>query len=128
MPTFTSADAVHDAIGGVFTEALAAEDVGDELAGSGVVLQLRLTGPDAVVTVDMPNRAVYRDESGPTPTMVLRTTADVAHEYWLGNVNVGVAVARGTIRVKGSVPTLVRLAGVVKPLFPLYRARMGVTD
>ena len=125
MAVFASASEVDDAIGGMFREALHTVPIGDDLAASGVVLQLRLRKPDVVLTIDMPNRAVYTGDDGPDPTMVLKADTDVAHEYWLGEVNVGVAITRGRIRVKGSVPTLIRLAGLLKPLFPIYRERMS---
>ena len=129
MSTFATADEVYELIGGMFRDALAEPGIGDELAASGVVLELRLTDPESSITVDMPNRAVHCGPGydGHKPSMSLRASADTAHEYWLGQVNVGVAVAKGRIKVKGSVPTLLRLAGLAKPLFPRYRQRFAAT-
>jgi hypothetical protein len=125
VPQFATADEVHAAIGGMFAEALLDPVVGDQLAASGVVLRLELTEPTSTITVDMPARTVVvGDEPAPKPTMSLKAKADVAHRYWLGEVNVGIAIARGQIRVRGPVPTLISLAGLAKPLFPRYRQRM----
>lgn len=127
MAQFASDDEVFEAIGGMFAEALEDAEIGPGLAESGVVLHLAMTDPRTDIVVDMPGKAVHHGvPEGLAPTMTLKTKADVAHEYWLGEVNVGVAVARGRIRVRGPVPTLVQLAGLAKPLFPRYRARMGL--
>ena len=127
MPQFASDTEVFDAIGGMFVEALDDPEVGPQLKASGVILHLAMTEPTTDIVVDMPGGEVHHGvPDGLKPTMTLKTKADVAHEYWLGEVNVGVAIARGRIRVRGPVPTLVQLAGMAKPLFPRYRARMGV--
>ncbi len=124
MSVFSSDAEVYDCIGGMFAEALTAPGIGEELAASGVVLLLEMTEPDSSITIDMANRQVVNGPSDAVePTMRLRATADVAHGYWMGDVNVGVAIARGRIRVRGAVPTLIKLAAIAKPLFPLYRER-----
>lgn len=126
MSQFATADEVYGAIGAVFEEALAEPGLGDELAASGVVLLLEMTEPDSSITVDLPAKVVDCGPSDRQPNLRLKATADLAHHYWLGEVNVAVAIARGQIRVRGPVPTLIRLAGMVKPIFPRYRKRMGV--
>jgi len=126
MSVFATDTEVYEAIAAMFDEALTHPDIGPELAASGVILHLALSEPTTDIVIDMPGGVAHRGKPADvTPTMTLKAKADVAHEYWLGNVNVGVAIARGAIRVRGSVPTLVRLAGMAKPLFPLYRARVA---
>ena len=126
MSHFATDDEVYHAIGGMFAEAVVEPGIGDELAASGVVLLLELSDPTSQIAVDMPNRVVETGETDLTPTMRLRASADTAHQYWLGEVNVGIAVARGHIRVRGSVPALIKLAGLAKPLFGRYRERCGL--
>ena len=50
--------------------------------------------------------------------------ADVAHRFWLGKVNVTIAIARGQIRTKGPVAKILKLVPLVKPVFPRYRAQL----
>lgn len=123
MSVFSNEQEVYDTIGAMFSDAVASDDVGTQLAESGVILLLELTEPEAVLTVDMPGRKVHCGATDVESTMRLRATSDVAHNFWMGNVNVGIAIARGQIRVRGPVPTLIKLATVAKPLFPLYRKR-----
>ena len=48
--------------------------------------------------------------------------ADTAHRFWLGKVNVTVALARGQMKAKGPVAKILKLVPLTKPIFPRYRA------
>jgi putative sterol carrier protein len=71
---------------------------------------------------------------GPTqlePEVTMSMEADTAHRFWLGKVNVTVALARGQMKAKGPVAKILKLVPLVKPVFPRYQAqleRQGRTD
>ena len=50
--------------------------------------------------------------------------ADTAHRFWLGKVNVTVALARGQMKAKGPVAKILKLVPLVKPVFPRYKAQL----
>ena len=65
------------------------------------------------------------------PEVVMTMEADTAHKFWLGKVNVTVALARGQMKAKGPVAKILKLVPLVKPVFPRYRAMLeekGRTD
>jgi hypothetical protein len=47
--------------------------------------------------------------------------ADVAHRFWLGKVNISLALAKGEMRAKGPVPKILKLVPLAKSLFPRYQ-------
>jgi putative sterol carrier protein len=55
------------------------------------------------------------------PEVVMTMEADTAHRFWLGQVNVTVALARGQIKAKGPVAKILKLVPLTKPIFPRYR-------
>ena len=55
------------------------------------------------------------------PEVVMTMDADTAHRFWLGKVNVTVALARGQMKAKGPVAKILKLVPLVKPVFPRYR-------
>ena len=55
------------------------------------------------------------------PEVVMTMEADTAHKFWLGKVNVTVALARGQMKAKGPVAKILKLVPLVKPVFPRYR-------
>ena len=91
-------------------------------------MQYRYRDPDATITVEdrAPARR-RRSTSGETdlvPEVVMAMEADVAHRFWLGQVNVTVALARGEIHAKGPVAKILKLVPLVKPVFPRYQAQL----
>jgi putative sterol carrier protein len=61
---------------------------------------------------------------GPTdlqPEIVMTMDADTAHKFWLGKVNVTMALARGQMKAKGPVAKILKLVPLTKPIFPRYR-------
>jgi putative sterol carrier protein len=63
-------------------------------------------------------------ETGMDPEVVMTMEADTAHRFWLGKVNVTVALARGQMRAKGPVAKILKLVPLVKPVFPRYRTML----
>ena len=65
-----------------------------------------------------------RVDLGPSdldPEVIMSMEADTAHRFWLGKVNVTVALARGQIKAKGPVAKILKLVPLVKPVFPRYQ-------
>ena len=123
MAVFADAEEVHRYLAGIFRRGLENEDLANRLAGSGVVLRIHYTDPDAVVTVDMPKRVIETGaDSGVTPNVELFMSADTGNRFWLGKVNLTMAMAKGTVRAKGPVTKLIKLIPQAKNLFPEYRA------
>ena len=134
MPVFKDEAEVYRYTGGIFEEALADPVIGEKFAESGVILKVTHTEPDAVFTVDMPAKKVlYGDDArnGPKPVVEMFMKADVGHRFWLGKVNISLALAKGEMRAKGPVPKILKLVPIAKSMFPRYREKLekdGRTD
>jgi putative sterol carrier protein len=103
-----------------------AED--DELAPrfqrANTIVQYRYRDPDSQITVKVMEGEESRVDCGDTalePEVVMAMEADTAHLFWLGQVNVTVALARGQIKAKGPVAKILKLVPLTKPIFPRYR-------
>jgi hypothetical protein len=46
--------------------------------------------------------------------------ADVAHRFWLGQLNLIKALSSKDIKSSGSIPKLLKLLPVIKPAFVIY--------
>ncbi|SFO50565.1 SCP-2 sterol transfer family protein [Pseudonocardia ammonioxydans] len=121
MGVFANEAEAYKYLGGIFEVATTQESLSDKFAASGVVLRIHYTDPDLTITVDMPNKTVETgSESSAEPNVELFMTADTGNKFWLGKVNLSVAMARGTVRAKGPVPKLLKLIPAAKDLFPEY--------
>lgn len=123
MSYFQEPADVEHFIGGIFTECLTDPELGPKFAATGTVLKLNFTDPEAVVLVDCANSKVLTGDavaSGAEPNVEMFMSSDVGHEYWLGKVNVSVALAKGIMRAKGPVPRILKLVPLTKHVFPRY--------
>ena len=55
---------------------------------------------------------------------MMEMKADIAHRFWLGKVNVTMAIARGDIKPTGPVAKILKLVPLTKSVFPRYRAML----
>lgn len=125
MAVFKDEDEVYTYLAGIFRRGLEKEGLADKLSTSGVVLRVHYTDPDAVVTVDMPNKSVETgSSSSAVPNVELFMSADTGNKFWLGKVNLTLAMAKGSVRAKGPVPKLIKLIPQAKVLFPEYRSML----
>lgn len=131
MGVFKDSNEATKYIAGIFEEAMADEPIADQLAASGVVLQLTCTDPNTQITVDMPNKKVITGSCDLSPTVAMSMTSDMANRFWQGKLNLAVSMAKGQVRAKGPVPKILKLVPVAKTLFPRYEESLraeGRTD
>jgi hypothetical protein len=128
MPYFKDAEDVYANLG-LFMRQLAVDpEMTPALKRADTVFQLRMRAPDAVLTVRTPSdeepAQVDLGETTLQPEVVLQLDADIAHRFWLGQVNVAVALANGDIRTRGPAAKVLKLVPLVKPGFPRYRQQL----
>ena len=127
MAYFKDADEVYRYIGGLFERLLEDADLVEKFRKANTVVQYQYRDPESQITVKMLADEEGRVDCGPTdlePEVVMTMEADTAHKFWLGKVNVTVALARGQMKARGPVAKILKLVPLVKPVFPLYRAQL----
>jgi putative sterol carrier protein len=124
---FKDAQEVYDTIGKLFAEIAEDEDLGSKFRQANTILQYDYREPDSKITIrlkeDEPGEVVF-GETEMEPEVVMSMEADTAHRFWLGKVNVTVALARGQIKAKGPVAKILKLVPLTKPVFPRYKAQL----
>jgi hypothetical protein len=128
MPYFKDAEDVYANLG-LFLRQLAVDpEMTPALRRADTTFQLRLRHPDSTMTVRMPRddepAQVDLGETTLQPEVVLQLDADTAHRFWLGQVNVAVALAKGDIRTRGPAAKVLKLVPLIKPGFPRYRQQL----
>jgi hypothetical protein len=125
---FANSAEVSKYIGGIFETAFEDPEIGPKLVDTGLVVAFDFTDPDAVVVIDMANKAVREglgDGAGGQPPMAtMSMTADTGNAYWQGKVNLPLAMAKKKITVDGNVASLLKLAPLGKKLYPRYVERL----
>jgi putative sterol carrier protein len=122
---FRDAQEVYDTIGKLFVNLAADEELGPKFRKANTIVQYAHRDPDATITVQLKQDEPAEVDFGETemePEVVMSMEADTAHRFWLGQVNVTVALARGQIKASGPVAKILKLVPLTKPVFPRYKA------
>jgi hypothetical protein len=127
MALVRSEQEVYDTLGKLFLDMLEDDDLMTDFRASDTIVQYRLREPDARITVDLRQDREPAVDLGTTdldPEVVMSMDADTAHRFWLGKVNVTIALARGQIKAEGPVAKILKLVPLAKPVFPRYEAQL----
>jgi putative sterol carrier protein len=124
LPYFKDADEVYQYIGKLFADLAEDEELAPKFQKANTIVQYQYRNPESVITVKVKEGEDGQVDMGETdmePEVVMSMEADTAHRFWLGKVNVTVALARGQMKAKGPVAKILKLVPLTKPVFPRYR-------
>jgi putative sterol carrier protein len=124
---FKDEQEVYRYIGKLFEDLAQDEELGPKFRKANTIVQYQYRDPESQITIKMLDGQDSQVDLGPTelsPEVVMSMEADTAHKFWLGKVNVTVALARGQIKAKGPVAKILKLVPLVKPVFPRYEAQL----
>ena len=124
MAYFKDADEVYAYIGKLFEQLAEDDELSPKFQRANTIVQYQYRNPESQITVKLIEGEDGQVDCGQTtlePEVVMTMEADTAHRFWLGNVNVTVALARGQMKARGPVAKILKLVPLVKPVFPRYR-------
>ncbi|MHB0885875.1 MAG: hypothetical protein ACYC6V_02940 [Bacillota bacterium] len=125
MAVFKDASEVYLCIGGLFRRAMS-DPLSQKVSDSKIAVRFNYSDPDSAITVDAKNPppgqpyAIYEGDIDFKPDVVMSMKADVAHQFWLGKVNLVAALAKGQMKAVGPIQSIIKLIPVIKPAFELY--------
>jgi putative sterol carrier protein len=124
VAVFKDDQEVYEFIGKLFQDLADDDELGPRFRKADTIVQYKYTNPDSQITVKMKDGEEGQVDLGATqmdPEIVMSMEADTAHKFWLGKVNVTMALARGQMKAKGPVAKILKLVPLVKPVFPRYQ-------
>jgi hypothetical protein len=124
---FSDEQEVYRYLGQLFLDLLEDPELAPKFRTANTIVQYRYRNPDSQITVKLLEAEAGQVDLGPTrlePEVVMTMDADTAHRFWLGKVNVTVALARGQMKAKGPVAKILKLVPLTKPVFPRYKAQL----
>lgn len=122
---FKDEQEVYRHLGRLFQDLVEDDVLFPLLQQADTVVRVGLRNPTAQITLKMKLGETGQVDLGPTelvPEVVMIMGADLAHDFWLGKVNVTVALARRQIMAKGPVAKILKLLPVIEPSFHRYQA------
>lgn len=134
MGYFQNDQEVYDTIGKLFEDLRDDPELFPKFQKADTIVRYEFHEPESQITVKMLDGEPGQVDFGPSemePEVTMSMEADTAHRFWLGKVNITVALARGQIKAQGPVAKVLKLVPLVKPVFPRYEAQLeeqGRTD
>ena len=128
MAYFKDDQEVYQYIGKLFEDLANDDELAPKFRKANTIVQYQYRNPESQITVRMREDEEPQVDCGETdldPEVVMTMEADTAHRFWLGEVNVTVALARGQMKAKGPVAKILKLVPLVKPVFPRYRRQLA---
>lgn len=129
MSFFSDSSEIDKYIGGVFREAGHHPHSGPKFRAANIVMRVVYTDPAYELTVAL--REDFQVIGGPSdlkPDVTMTMSADIADQFWRGDYNLTIGLAKGHVKAKGQIGKILRLIPLTKPLFPMYRAKIAEKD
>jgi hypothetical protein len=127
VPYFSDEQDVYDTLGKLFVNIANDDELAPRFRKANTIVRYEYRNPESAITVRLqegqPGDVDFGD-SEMEPEVTMTMDADTAHRFWLGKVNVTVALARGQITAKGPVAKILKLVPLAKPIFPRYVAQL----
>jgi len=129
MTQFTSSDDMY-AVFTPFMQSLTTDPVvGRKFVSANTSFRVNHEDPDGVflldATVDPPMLYVGADAEGRPAEVDLTMSAEDGHKFWMGQLNLPVALARRKVKVSGGVARLMGLVPALQPAYELYRNHLA---
>ena len=128
MGYFADAQEVYDTLGKLFVNIANDDELAPKFRRANTIVRYQYAEPESAITVRLQEGQpgdVDFGESEMEPEVTMTMDADTAHLFWLGQVNVTVALARGQIKATGPVAKILKLVPLAKPVFPRYKAQLS---
>ncbi|MGV0715528.1 SCP2 sterol-binding domain-containing protein [Mycolicibacterium sp. XJ662] len=125
MAEFQSAEQLQQFVTPFLRQLVSDPELRPKFVAGDTSFRVQYTDPDEVFmldcTVDPPVVFDGDDAAGREAEVLLTMSASDAHRFWLGKLNVPMAIARRKVKVEGSVPKLLKLLPAITPAFDRYR-------
>ncbi|HYT39999.1 MAG TPA: SCP2 sterol-binding domain-containing protein [Acidimicrobiia bacterium] len=123
VPTFQSPDEVYTTMGAFLAEITKAPDMRAKFTHADTSFLVNYTDPACRILVDCTQDppVVTNDPPEDAPAEIrLGMSADDAHRFWQGKLNMTVALAKKQVQVAGPMAKMMKLLPALRPAFPRY--------
>lgn len=116
MRQFETPQQLYTELGGLFERIVAEPEVQEALKSLRLCVRFHYTEPDATMTLSAADGqyTIVCGHCDAIPDVALTMTGNVAHRFWMGELNVMEAITKRDIGVNGSLGKIMRLTPLIK--------------
>lgn len=133
MAVYKNREEMIDILSATLARAFSDEEFARKIRAAALTLRYNYFDPECSLLVDAARDPIEWgfDREAVEANIEFRFSGDTAHEFFLGRLNVPLALATRRVLFKGQVSKALKLLPIVKPLYAAYRAVLaekGRTD
>lgn len=126
MPFFESAEQFKEVFNRFWELASQQTEVMEKLKKAKIVVRFDIEQPEIHMTINFRdpgpdgNVGTLSFDSDVDPEIAVWSTSETTNKFWQGKLNTTVAMARGQVKLQGSVAKALGLLSKIKPLYKIY--------
>ena len=122
MPVFESAEKLYHCLGGFFELMSNHPQTQRLLQTTELTVTFVFTDPEASITLAARSgeQSVHYGDYGESPDVKLSMSGDMAHRFWMGEVNVMSAILTRQIVAEGPLDKIMELKPLIKAAMEIY--------
>jgi hypothetical protein len=121
MAVFANTDKMYEVLGGLFQMLMTDPVVSPKFKEAGIIIKFIINDPDGLIWLT-PEPKVICGDADLKPTIEMWLSGDTCHKFWLKEVALPVALAKGLVKAKGPMPKILKLLPLLKPAYEAYPA------
>lgn len=126
MAKFESKEQFQEVFSKFWEKATTYPEIMEKLAKSQVVVRFDVEDPEVHMTINFRNPGPNGEigtltfDSDVEPEIAVWSKSETTNKFWQGKLNTTVAMARGQVKLDGSVAKALGLLSKIKPLYDVY--------
>ncbi len=126
MPFYESTEQLQQVFENFWPRVLEMEDVYEKLVKSGIIVRFDIEQPEIHVTIDFKNPGpdgklgTISFDSAVEPEIIVWSTSETTNKFWQGKLNTTIAMAKGEVKMQGSIAKALGLLSKIKPVFKVF--------
>ena len=119
MAIFESTDRMYEVLGKLFRTLMADPVMGEKFRESKIIIRFIINDPAGQIWLDTDGNVIC-GTADLKPTIEMTLSGDSCHQFWLKELTLPLALAKGKIKAKGPMPKVLKLLPMLKPAYEAY--------
>ncbi len=119
MAVFKDTQHMYEVLGTLFNTLIANETVRPKYLESDITIKFIINDPDGTIWITNDGKIIC-GSADYKPTIEMSLSGDSCHKFWLKELQLPVALAKGLVKAKGPMPKVLKLLPMLKPAYEAY--------